>query len=200
MDQNEEFLDDDATEDEYFEQELIDFMAAMGTMCSKLDGTKNVGSINIGAEPTDIIEAISLRFQKLDLPMPDDQYDRVYKALKELSSRVMKYPKAFQGWPSINTLFKTAKAFQKRYPTANAGKAADAVTAELMASAKAFQDSISQSPNQCQPNPNKVEFFLTGFFFYISLIIFFVCCCCFVVMFYFFIFFFFYLFLSLPDF
>jgi len=48
-------------------------------------------------------------FQKIDLPMPEDQYIRVYEGLKELTEQVCQYPKSFSTWSSLQPLFQNAK-------------------------------------------------------------------------------------------
>ena len=111
-------MEDDATEDEYFEQELLDFLQIIDSLQGILNNT-NVTSV--GAEPVEELECIITRFDKIDFPMPSDQWTRVYQGLKSLSQMLTKQTKLFESWTTLRNLFESGKKFRKKYPTPQSG-------------------------------------------------------------------------------
>lgn len=110
------------TEDEYYEQELLDFLQIIESVHTSLTTQQAVGP-----EPSEEIQCIVTRFDKLDSPMPPDQWIRVYSGLKRLSQIIKQFPSQFNAWKaSLTTLFKSAKKFKSRYPSAQSGEAARA--------------------------------------------------------------------------
>lgn len=112
---------DDATEDEYFEQELLDFLQIIASLKIKLN---NASITSIGIEPIEELECIITRFNKIDFPMPNDQWTRVYDGLKSLSQMITKKTKLFESWKLLKPLYETGKKFRKKYPTAQSGEIA----------------------------------------------------------------------------
>ena len=104
---------DDATEDEYFEQELLDFLQIIASLKIKLNN-KNITTI--GIEPIEELECIITRFNKIDFPMPNDQWTRVYEGLKSLSQMITKQTKLFESWKSLKSLYETGKKLHKIAP------------------------------------------------------------------------------------
>ncbi|ETO24015.1 hypothetical protein RFI_13144 [Reticulomyxa filosa] len=106
----------EATEDEYFERELLDFLEAIETVKTKLNKKEPIGD-----EPTDTIIPIITRFEKTNCEMPEDQYTRVYAGLKILSDFVMPQPQLFARWTSLPQMFKAAKEYKAKYPVPKKG-------------------------------------------------------------------------------
>eukprot|EP01084_Bolivina_argentea_P226948 383296_1 len=110
--------EEEPTEDEYFEQELLDFLEIIGSI------RKNLNNLTAYSppEPKDEIECIITRFNKLDFPMPSDQWNRVYIGLKQLSQIITSHSQSFESWTLLRNLFESAKKFRKKYPTPQSGQ------------------------------------------------------------------------------
>ena len=101
--------------------ELLDFLKVIESVHAALSTKKS-----IGPEPSEEIECIVARFSKFESPMPEDQWIRVYTGLKKLSQIITKNASSFAKWPSLSTLFLSAKKFKKKWPTAESGEKARA--------------------------------------------------------------------------
>eukprot|EP01083_Nonionella_stella_P034874 95340_1 len=105
------------TEDEYFEQELLDFLQIINTIHTNLSN-----HAPNHAEPKDEIGCIITRFNKTNCVMPSDQWTRVYGGLKQLSQLITTHSDAFESWSLLRDLFESAKTFKTKYPTAQSGQ------------------------------------------------------------------------------
>lgn len=106
-----------ANEDEYFESELIDFIAEVQKI---QDGLATSG--NIGKQNGPVFQPIIDRCSKKH-PMPIDQHVRLLQTLSNLSGIIYGWPNMFSsGWNALIPLYESARTLNQnnRHQTAQA--------------------------------------------------------------------------------
>jgi len=99
-------LIDQTAEDEYFEMELLDFVAEICRIKTSVDQQKSPGS-----EKSEVFRCIITRFSK-PTPMPLDQLIRLIQALNILANSVYNSPLFFIDWPLLQTMYNSMKSYR----------------------------------------------------------------------------------------